>query len=50
MKENYLLTCDGCDSRFEIICYDVTYEYEPEYCPFCGSLIDENEDEEDPED
>ena len=45
MKDNYILTCDGCDSKFEIICYDVTsYQSGPEFCPFCGCVIDEEDD------
>lgn len=49
MKENYFITCDTCDSRFELICINVSYEDTPEYCPFCGSLVDDEDGEDDEE-
>ena len=44
------LTCDNCDSM-----YTVTFKEEdttgyPEYCPFCGESIVEDEDDYEPND
>jgi rubrerythrin len=45
--------CDSCEEEYEILWDD---EHEPEYCPFCGDMNedweedDEDEDEWDEED
>lgn len=46
----YEMTCDSCGTEYEIY-VDSEEKEEPIYCPFCGSdvdiEIDEDEDEED---
>jgi len=38
-------TCENCDADFKIKhTMDETY-YEVNFCPFCGSSIEENEDD-----
>lgn len=49
-EDNYFLTCQSCESKFELICVKVSYEYDPEYCPFCGSVIDDEDEELDEDD
>lgn len=35
------ITCDNCESIFEIKFNDKDTDGTPEYCPFCGNLLEE---------
>lgn len=41
---NKNLYCEECDIEFRIRHESDEEIYIPKYCPFCSSLIDENED------
>lgn len=48
-EEQKLYLCYSCDAEFSID--PVTDEEEPEFCPYCGAgLVDEDEDQYDEED
>jgi predicted nucleic acid-binding Zn-ribbon protein len=42
MTARITIDCEGCDSKFTLEFKDdnVSQEY-PEYCPFCGEIIEE---------
>ncbi len=44
MSNEYYFKCETCESSYELICTKISYEYSPEYCPFCGSIIDDEEE------
>jgi PHP family Zn ribbon phosphoesterase len=50
MAYDFTITCSECSSRYGLECIDVSYELRPEYCPFCGSEIPDEVEEEDNED
>ena len=35
------ITCDSCESIFEVRFNDKDTEGTPEYCPFCGDLLED---------
>lgn len=36
--------CKGCESYFDLSFEESLVSQEPEYCPFCGEVIDDMED------